>query len=51
VCPPTELETDRPDVVVVLVWPLRDEVLAQLDGLRRAGTRFLIPLPEPEEVR
>lgn len=50
VCPPEELAADPPDVLVVLVWPLRDEVLAQLAGLRRAGTRFLFPLPELEEV-
>ena len=50
VCPPEELTTDRPDVLVVLVWPLRDEVLAQLADLRALGTRFVFPLPELEEV-
>ena len=50
VCPPEELTADRPDLLVVLVWPLRDEVLAQLADLRSAGTRFLFPLPELEEV-
>ncbi len=47
---PEELATRRPDVVVVLVWPLRTEVLNQFADLRRAGTRFLFPLPEPELV-
>jgi SAM-dependent methyltransferase len=51
VCSPEELAARRPEVVVVLVWPLRDEVLAQLADLRRGGTRFLFPLPEPELVR
>ena len=41
---------DRPDVLLVLVWPLRNEVLAQLSELRSAGTRFLFPLPDLEEV-
>lgn len=50
VCTPEELAADRPDVLVVLVWPLREEVLAQLADLRSAGTRFLFPLPEVEEV-
>lgn len=50
VCPPEELAARRPDLVVVLVWPLRQEVLVQLDELRQAGTRFLFPLPEPEIV-
>ena len=47
---PEEFAARRPDLVVVLVWPLRTEVLAQFDDLRRAGTRFLFPLPEPELV-
>jgi SAM-dependent methyltransferase len=51
VCTPEELAADPPDVLVVLVWPLRNEVLAQLADLRTAGTRFLFPLPAPEEVR
>lgn len=50
VCTPEELASDPPDVLVVLVWPLRNEVLAQLAHLRAAGTRFLFPLPEVEEV-
>jgi SAM-dependent methyltransferase len=50
VCSPQQLADQRPDVLLVLVWPLRAEVLAQLDDLRRAGTRFLFPLPELEMV-
>lgn len=50
VCTPEELAADPPDVLVVLVWPLRNEVLGQLADLRAAGTRFLFPLPEVEEV-
>ncbi|MCC6954444.1 MAG: class I SAM-dependent methyltransferase [Deltaproteobacteria bacterium] len=37
----------KPDVVVVFPWNIKDEILSQLDGLRRSGTRMLIPLPEP----
>lgn len=48
VCTPDQLLADRPEVVLVLVWPLREEVLGQLAELRAAGTRFLFPLPEPE---
>jgi SAM-dependent methyltransferase len=50
ICTPEELARDRPDVVLVLVWPLREEVIRQLDELRRAGTRFLLPLPAVELV-
>ncbi|MEI4281407.1 class I SAM-dependent methyltransferase [Klenkia terrae] len=50
VCAPEELAADPPDVVLVLVWPLREEVLAQLADLRARGTRFLFPLPTLELV-
>jgi hypothetical protein len=46
VCAPEDLDVDPPDVVVILAWALREEIMSQLDGLRRRGTRFLFPLPE-----
>lgn len=50
VCTPEQLIADPPAVVLVLIWPLREEVMGQLADLRAAGTRFLFPLPEPELV-
>ncbi|MBM4021136.1 MAG: class I SAM-dependent methyltransferase [Planctomycetes bacterium] len=40
-----ELESLRPDYVVILPWNIRAEVEAQLADLRRQGTRFVTAIP------
>jgi hypothetical protein len=47
---PEALLERRPDVVLVLVWNLLDEVLAQQAEYRRRGGRFLVPIPAPHEL-
>lgn len=42
---PTVLDERRPGRILILPWPLRDEVAGQLDGLHAAGTRFSVALP------
>jgi hypothetical protein len=42
---PARLDEHRPDGILILPWPLRDEVAAQLAGLHDAGTRFSVALP------
>lgn len=37
----------KPDVVFVLPWNIRGEVMDQMQGIRAWGGRFLIPIPEP----
>jgi SAM-dependent methyltransferase len=39
------LETDRPDWLLVLPWPLADEIARQSSDLRARGTRFVVALP------
>jgi len=39
------LEALRPDYVVILPWNIREEVAAQLAGLRAHGTRFVTAIP------
>ena len=36
----------RPDYLLVLTWDLRDEVMAQMAGVREWGCQFVVPLPE-----
>lgn len=43
---PERLLADRPDYVLILAWNFVDEIVAQLDAYRRAGGRFLVPVPE-----
>jgi SAM-dependent methyltransferase len=43
-----QLRADRPDVVVLLPWNLRDELVAQLAYIRDWGGRFAVAVPSLE---
>jgi SAM-dependent methyltransferase len=43
---PEQIREDRPDVVVILPWNLKDEIVAQLDFIREWGGRFAARTPE-----
>jgi C-methyltransferase-like protein/putative zinc binding protein/methyltransferase family protein len=47
---PERVLADRPDYLLVLAWNFFDEIARQLDGYRRAGGRFVLPLPAPHVV-
>src|SRR3990167_5541109 len=44
------LRADRPDVVLILPWNLKDEVVAQLDYIREWGGRFAVAVPGWQEL-
>jgi SAM-dependent methyltransferase len=44
--PVETLLEDRPDAVLLLVWNIADEVLAQQEAYRASGGRFVVPVPE-----
>jgi hypothetical protein len=44
---PEALLEARPDLVLILPWNLRDEVIAQLPQVHAWGGRFVVPIPRP----
>jgi SAM-dependent methyltransferase len=47
---PGRLAETQPDVVLLLPWNLRQELVAQLAYVRDWGGRMLVPIPEPAFV-
>ena len=47
---PERLREVRPDLVLVLPWNLREEILGQLSFVREWGGRFVLPIPRPVVV-
>jgi SAM-dependent methyltransferase len=45
---PQQLLDERPDMVLILPWNLRDEVAAQLEAVRGWGGRFAVAVPALE---
>ena len=43
---PDRIAAEKPGVLVLFAWNFADEIMMQLDEYRRAGGRFLIPVPQ-----
>jgi SAM-dependent methyltransferase len=45
---PKALEQERPDLILILPWNLKREIVAQLDYAREWGAQFVVPIPKVE---
>jgi SAM-dependent methyltransferase len=43
---PERVFETRPDYLLILPWNLREEIMAQMAGIRDWGGRFVVPIPE-----
>jgi SAM-dependent methyltransferase len=50
ILPPSALAERKPDAVLLLVWNLKDEIMKQQDAFRKAGGKFIIPVPAPRVI-
>ena len=44
------LLVEQPDVLLLLAWNFKDEILRQQQEYRDRGGRFLVPVPSPEVI-
>ena len=47
---PEAIDEARPDLVFILPWNLREEIVEQLAHIREWGGRFVVPAPELEVI-
>lgn len=45
---PDRLRETKPDLLLILPWNLRAEIMGQMKDVREWGGRFLVPIPEVE---
>jgi SAM-dependent methyltransferase len=43
---PDRINETRPDYVLILPWNFKEEIMAQMAGIRAWGGKFVVPIPE-----
>ncbi len=50
IAPPARLAEDKPDVIFILPWNIKDEIVEQLSYAREWGAKFVVPIPRVEVI-
>jgi hypothetical protein len=45
---PEKIFEEKPDYLLILPWNIRDEIAAQMEGIRAWGGRFVVAIPQLE---
>ena len=48
--PPEKIDEVKPDLILILPWNFKDEILEQMAHARDWGARFIVPIPEATVV-
>jgi SAM-dependent methyltransferase len=43
---PDRIKETKPDYLMILPWNFKDEIMAQMSGIRAWGGKFVVPIPE-----
>jgi hypothetical protein len=46
ILPPEAIFEAKPDYVLILPWNIKQEIKAQMEGIRSWGGRFIVPVPK-----
>jgi len=45
---PDRIKETKPDYLLILPWNIKDEIMAQMDFIRKWGGKFIVPIPKVE---
>jgi hypothetical protein len=47
---PEEIDRVKPDIVMILPWNIKEEIINQMAHIRAWGGRFIVPVSKPELI-
>jgi SAM-dependent methyltransferase len=50
IAPPEKIRETRPDYLLILPWNLKNEIMAEMIGIKKWGGKFVIPIPKVEVI-
>ncbi len=48
---PNSIKKDKPDYILILPWNIKDEIIKQLEYVRRWNGKFIIPIPKVRVIK